>query len=449
MASAPNLFDVVGLSTISTTDGPIVGASEPALRLAVGAVLSTGDLAPPEVGSVGGGGSGFSIEFWFRASGLPGANQAMFRGPATDATNSQYYGYLSTTGSVVFNVFRETSVYGQVGSAPILAPGVWYHLVFSYTIANVIVYVNGVATSGAFGGTFVHGYDPAQVGKLDFRLQGAAAGPNFDFSYLAFYVNGPLSAARIAEHYRAGTQLGRPAEAVSTRIGAALDAVSNHAPRSIGASARSVAEIYFNGEPPVATVGDAVSAEAVETAFFTSAGGKLTFLGSAHRAGAPYNTIQSTFGDAAGELPYLALELDYSDSYLGNYWSVTRTGTSTTPGVEQVAQDATSISRYSKRPKVVSGLPLVSDGDASTVATALLAKYKDPLQRITAVTFSTGDPDVAEAVLQRELMDKVRIIRTPHGGGSRIQQDVFIQKIDISAPGEGEPWTIRWAVSPL
>lgn len=56
---------------------------------------------------------------------------------------------------------------------------------------------------------------------------------------------------------------------------------------------------------------------------------------------------------------------------------------------------------------------------------------------------------MAEAVLQRELMDKVRILRTPPGGGSRIQQDSFIQKIDISAPGEGEPWTIRWAVSPL
>ena len=40
------------------------------------------------------------------------------------------------------------------------------------------------------------------------------------------------------------------------------------------------------------------------------------------------------------------------------------------------------------------------------------------------------------------------IVRTPPGGGSRIDQVLFIQKIQISGDPYG-PWRIVWGVSPV
>ncbi|HXI66563.1 MAG TPA: hypothetical protein VNH41_01375 [Steroidobacteraceae bacterium] len=136
-------------------------------------------------------------------------------------------------------------------------------------------------------------------------------------------------------------------------------------------------------------------------------------------------------------------------TFLINEWNVTRTPYQFNTPVTQTVSDATSISRYFKRSQSLADSPVVQDSDASTIATELLAKYKDPMQRITSVSFNTIDAGVTEALLRRDLMDKVRILRTPPGGGSRIQQDVWIQKIDMAGSNDGGPWTITWGVSPL
>src|SRR6266540_4064717 len=62
-----------------------------------------------------------------------------------------------------------------------------------------------------------------------------------------------------------------------------------------------------------------------------------------HRSSSPYNTIQDTFGDGAGELPYVDISVDYSDSFLVNEWNVTRQGSSRDIGLTQTRSDATSI----------------------------------------------------------------------------------------------------------
>src|SRR5207302_328309 len=68
--------------------------------------------------------------------------------------------------------------------------------------------------------------------------------------------------------------------------------------------------------------------------------------------------------------------------------------------------------------------------------------------RITSITLSTATPAVAEAVFRRDLGDRIRLLRTPPGSGARIDQTLFIHKIEISAT-PAAPWTIRWGVSPL
>jgi hypothetical protein len=177
------------------------------------------------------------------------------------------------------------------------------------------------------------------------------------------------------------------------------------------------------------------------------ANGTITILDAAHRSSSPYNTPQVTIGDGAGEIPYVDIgSPDYSDSFITNTYNVSKTGNG---GVLQTASDATSISRYGPRPQSFTNLPLTTNSDASAMASAYLAKYKDPLYRIPSISFDTVDPNVSEAFFRRELMDKITVKRTPPGGGSRISQDLWIQQIQISGANDGHPWQMSWGVSPV
>jgi len=46
------------------------------------------------------------------------------------------------------------------------------------------------------------------------------------------------------------------------------------------------------------------------------------------------------------------------------------------------------------------------------------------------------------------LMDRIRILRTPPGGGARIDQQVFIQRIEMSGNPDGPP-SCTLGVSPV
>jgi hypothetical protein len=54
------------------------------------------------------------------------------------------------------------------------------------------------------------------------------------------------------------------------------------------------------------------------------------------------------------------------------------------------------------------------------------------MERVRPLTMTTDDRNVAAAIFRRELMDKIRVLRTPPRGGARIQQDLWVQKIEIS-----------------
>ena len=448
MSFGPTLYDVQGggLITLLENQGPILGDPEPCLRFAAGAYLTSGDLGNGEPG-VGTGGPGFAFEFWFRPSSAPAVTQTVIRGPYAAAATPQWRFTYSNAALLSFDVYDNRDLY-NTASTTLTRQGVWYH-VFGETDGGsyIRIYVNNVLSSFAFGGAFVHGIDPTQTGSLDLRVAGGT-GVTYDYAYLAFY-GAPQGSTRVGAHYTAGTARGYPQQAASARVGAVLDTAESHAPRRIGASARSVTDLYLIGSAPLDAIRDAVAAETVNAGFFAGSDGALVFLGANHRASSPYDSAQATFGDGAGELPYLDVTIDYSEAFLFNHWSVTREGTSRFPGTEQVASDAPSISRYFKRSQTVGGLPVVADSDASDIATAMLAKYKDPMQRITALTFDTTDPSVAEALFRRELMDCIRVLRTVPGGGARIDQTLYIQKISVSGKNDRRPWTVSWNVSPL
>jgi hypothetical protein len=88
-------------------------------------------------------------------------------------------------------------------------------------------------------------------------------------------------------------------------------------------------------------------------------------------------------------------------------------------------------------------------GGATLVSDGPIIGTDEPALRILSIELSTMTPDVADEVFQREIGDKIAILRTPPGGGARITQQVWIQKIEISGTNDGTPLSVKWAVSPL
>lgn len=450
-----NAFHSAGGGVGSTVLGAIVGSVETpyaAVQLGVTTtdLLTTGDLVFGDAGELGGQPQ-FAIEFWFQTASYPGSTQNLIIGPVTNSgVLRQYSINLTTTGAIAGFVTDDGAVQrGGTGSA-IVQPWTWNHIVLATAGTNLVLYVNGAAvmTDSTWG---THSVRPlgTTVGSLDVRIVGPATTIAQYYDELAIYRT-TLSAARIAAHYTAGAAMGFPFQKPGERINALLDSVASSAPRSLQLGTRNVIERYMTGQSPLEEIRRAVEAEDVDAAYFTTADGTQKFLADGHRSASPYTTPQVTVGDAGGaEIPYVDVQFDYSPTFLINEWNVTRTPKGAATPVTQTASDATSISRYFKRSQSLSDVPVTLDSDAAAIATALLAKHKDAMWRPTSVSFDLLDANVAEAFFRRDLMDRITIKYTPPGGGARIIQDVFIQKIDVQGDNSGQSMKGTWGVSPL
>jgi len=420
----------------ASTDSAIAGdvfESTGALRLGPGAALGGVD------GDVSGDVSGlneFAVELWFRTNNTsPAGGDTVVQLPVASGTLP----FLNLTGGTLeFKATNSVPTTFTVTSGAISA-NTWYHVVATIQGGFLRLYLNGSqVASTAWSGSFVAGTPTS----TRFILGEFASTATMDFDEVAFYRNG-LTATTIAQHYQAGTSRGFRQQASGSRINAVLDSITSAAPRSIQAGTRTVQAVFTNGQSPLEEMRRAQNADSVDAVLFTARNGTITFLADGHRSSSPYNTVQATFDDDGTDLSYHDLSLDYSESFLTNEWNVTRTG-----GTLQTASDSTSIAKYLKRSQSLTDVPVIQDSDASAIASAMLAKYKDPLTRVTSITLSTAIPAVAEAAFRRDIGDRIEVFRTPPGGGSRIDQVLFIQKIQISGDPYG-PWRIVWGVSPV
>jgi hypothetical protein len=230
------------------------------------------------------------------------------------------------------------------------------------------------------------------------------------------------------------------------QLGAILDLIGSRASRRFGLTSPvgNLAALSLTGQSALEAIGSVMSAEASDSGFFATVDGSLVFLPRDHRAGSPYNTVQAFFRDDGGAgLPYLHCELDYSDSFLFNSWTISRAG-----GATSISTDAASIASYGTRSNSRLELPFTTDGQVSILADTMRDKYKLPMIRATTIRPKMSDGDTAQNVLGRELMDRVRVLRTPPGGGAPVDQELFIQQIEFSG-APGRPIACTLGVSPL
>ena len=263
-----------------------------------------------------------------------------------------------------------------------------------------------------------------------------------------------------SDHFKILSLASSPISGTTTLIKSALitilDAIQSKAPRRLdpNGTSRAVPTITYSGasvgildiinQTVASDFGDlTASLFGINQAFFMARDGSAVWLSAAHRLAAPYISPAATFGDGGGsELPYLSLDLDDSDSFLSNSWTINGTAGST-----DISSDAASIARYGLRSNtrtVLYDLTTLS----GVVASQYVSKYKDPQQRVVSLSPNMADAATASAVFGLDLLDPIRILRTPPGGGARIDETVYIQRIEISAT-PGVPPTCRLGVSPL
>jgi hypothetical protein len=153
-------------------------------------------------------------------------------------------------------------------------------------------------------------------------------------------------------------------------------------------------------------------------------------------------TIAGTAAIIAG-LPYAGITTDPSgETFLYNDIEITRRG-----GQPQHVNDAASIEEYLTRTLSVSGLEFSADSGALTLADALLAKYKDPHTRITALVIKPqSSPTLLwPQVLGREIGDRITVSIRPNATGTPIRRDLLIVGVDHTLANA--EWVTTWRLS--
>jgi hypothetical protein len=158
--------------------------------------------------------------------------------------------------------------------------------------------------------------------------------------------------------------------------------------------------------------------------FFVAANGDLTFT---DRVAAVFSTISANFSDTGSNIPYTNLSVMYGQEFLYNKVVCTVEG-----GTDQTANDVASQAEYGISTLNLSGLLLVDDAAALTLATDLLDRYKLPEYRFDKLQtiynpLSSGNQATLTAL---EIADVVSITRTyPTGTPASVTKQYSIENI--------------------
>ncbi len=174
---------------------------------------------------------------------------------------------------------------------------------------------------------------------------------------------------------------------------------------------------------------------------FIAGNGDLTFQDQSHRSGA---TPLAIFGDDGSELRYEDPVIDYSDEQIYNRVEVQRVD-----GALVASEDATSIATYLERVLRLYDTLHIDDTAATTLATTLRDRFKDPYFRIAAITMQpqNRDPDnLWPEVLGREISDMVTVKRRP-AGGNLIDLDVFVEGVAHTIDAQARSWHTTYNLS--
>jgi hypothetical protein len=157
---------------------------------------------------------------------------------------------------------------------------------------------------------------------------------------------------------------------------------------------------------------------------FVAANGDLTFT---DRITSSFSSPSAYFSDAGTNIPYTSLSVMYGQEFLYN-----KVVASVEGGTDQIANDVDSQAQYGISTLNFSGLLLVDDAAALTLATDLLDRYKLPeyrFDKLQTIYNPLGSVDQA-TLTGLEIADVVSVTRTyPTGTPSSVTKEYSIENI--------------------
>lgn len=237
-----------------------------------------------------------------------------------------------------------------------------------------------------------------------------------------------------------------PIESSGTRVTRILDLpeVASTLPRSIDTGTQSLGA--FQVDVGTTALGYLQAcAEAESGDFFIKGNGTIRF--SQRIATAFADSIVATFSDTGANIPYTNLGVTYGSELLYNKVIVSING-----GTPQIANDATSQSKYGIITLDYTDTLLESDSQAATLASTLLNKYKNPAYRFDDISaiyngLSAGNQTTLSTL---ELADFVSITRNfPTGTPTSVTQVVRVEQIRHSITPTGHRIDLKFALAQI
>jgi hypothetical protein len=165
-------------------------------------------------------------------------------------------------------------------------------------------------------------------------------------------------------------------------------------------------------------------------------------------------TALDTFGDlgiGSSELPYSDLVVE---AVGGPHYTRARVQWGTGGQLSVVSQDGAAVADYYPV-TLTADTRLAVPEDAADLAAALVADYKEPAPRISAMVHAPAlDPAALwPRLLARDLGDVVEVRRRPPGGGAVFTQRSRIEGIEMQYRAgdrtDTAQWNIVWRLSPV
>lgn len=277
-----------------------------------------------------------------------------------------------------------------------------HHYAATFDGSLISIYIDGVLNNSGLAPTSILASDADEF----FYIHGGQAflnSPIATISHVAYYTTA-LTAAQIQDHATAALSRGYAAATSGTRI-ATLATDSLWSTAGIPAGTITAAARFQVGQSTADEIALTAKTEQPGSLFYFDDAGNPDY-----RALMDTQTIAATFGDAAGEIGYDAIQLVYNDEV---YNSSTVSG----EGLDGATRSNTSSqSDYGVRAQDATGLIITSNSDAALVAGAIVDQFSTPRFRVDSITLNGANPLSRTQILNREIGDTIRVRRRGDGG---------------------------------
>ena len=310
-----------------------------------------------------------------------------------------------------------------------LTVSTWYHLAVTFLEDQCSIFVNGVPVKRQMANLTA-----AASLTENFRISAATSGWSGLMCEAALW-NWPLDDGTIAQ-MAAATIATHPEETADARIVRILD----EAGWPTGAAFRDL-DVGVSTLTAIAAPSGTGLEQCLRAAmdsemgyFYQAPDGKITFMNRASMSG---GAAVASFDDA----DYTNLVIGYDDDALFTQVKVTLgDGTG-----QVIASDADAVAAYG--PRCLERTADIGPSEALEMTQSLLARFKAPRLRVTAIEFQPeSDSALYPVLFGLAVWEKVTVSRTPPAGGAAISSDYWVEGIRHELRPDG--WKITLSCSP-